>query len=178
MLLAFLFGLFLRCLVSLHGFSGFGKPPLFGDFEAQRHWMEISINIPPRDWYLNSTENPQEHWGLDYPPLSGGNYINPSWFALQTSWGKEDQELIFFMRTTVILIDLFFFLPVLFLTAAKLHPSYNNVMLSFVLLSIYFFSQQAYVKGAICFSLSLCFKQMSLYFALPIFFYLLRLSLR
>ena len=27
-------------------FAGAGKPPMHGDHEAQRHWMEITINIP------------------------------------------------------------------------------------------------------------------------------------
>ena len=31
-------------------FSGFRKPPMFGDFEAQRHWMEISYNLPVNEW--------------------------------------------------------------------------------------------------------------------------------
>jgi hypothetical protein len=30
-----------RYLVSLHPHSGEGKPPMYGDYEAQRHWMEV-----------------------------------------------------------------------------------------------------------------------------------------
>ena len=30
----------------LHGHSGEGKPPMYGDFEAQRHWMEITVRRP------------------------------------------------------------------------------------------------------------------------------------
>ena len=33
------------------GFSGQGKEPLFGDYEAQRHWMELTNNLEPKDWY-------------------------------------------------------------------------------------------------------------------------------
>lgn len=29
-----------------------GKGPLYGDMEAQRHWMEITIHLPVYDWYL------------------------------------------------------------------------------------------------------------------------------
>ena len=32
--------------VGLHGHSGEGKPPMYGDFEAQRHWMEITVRRP------------------------------------------------------------------------------------------------------------------------------------
>lgn len=32
---------------------GMGKGPLFGDLEAQRHWMEITIHLPIYDWYIS-----------------------------------------------------------------------------------------------------------------------------
>ena len=62
--------IFFRLLVALHSYSGAGVPPIFGDFEAQRHWMEITINVPFRDWYRNTGANELKYWGLDYPPLS------------------------------------------------------------------------------------------------------------
>jgi alpha-1,3-glucosyltransferase len=34
-------------LVSL----GQGKPPMFGDYEAQRHWMEITYHLPVKQWF-------------------------------------------------------------------------------------------------------------------------------
>jgi ALG6, ALG8 glycosyltransferase family len=30
--------------------AGAGDPPKFGDYEAQRHWMEITTHTPIRDW--------------------------------------------------------------------------------------------------------------------------------
>lgn len=45
---------------------GFNVPPMFGDFEAQRHWMEITIHLPISQWYFYDLE----YWGLDYPPLT------------------------------------------------------------------------------------------------------------
>lgn len=64
------FGLLVRLGVSLHSYSGAKNPPKYGDFEAQRHWMEITLNLPVRDWYTNTTHNDLSYWGLDYPPLT------------------------------------------------------------------------------------------------------------
>lgn len=50
--------------------SGYDNEPRFGDFEAQRHWMEITTNLPISEWYRNSTVNDLDYWGIDYPPLS------------------------------------------------------------------------------------------------------------
>ena len=53
--------------------SGFGKPPMHGDFEAQRHWMEITNHLGPSLWYFYDLQ----YWGLDYPPLTAYH----SWVA-------------------------------------------------------------------------------------------------
>lgn len=45
---------------------GFRTPPLFGDYEAQRHWMEITVHLPISKWYHYDLQ----WWGLDYPPLT------------------------------------------------------------------------------------------------------------
>ena len=37
-----------------------------GDYEAQRHWMEITYHLPLSEWYWHDLE----YWGLDYPPLT------------------------------------------------------------------------------------------------------------
>lgn len=46
--------------------SGQGMPPMYGDFEAQRHWMEVTFHKPLKEWYYYDTQ----WWGLDYPPLT------------------------------------------------------------------------------------------------------------
>lgn len=46
--------------------SGFGLPPMYGDFEAQRHWMELTSHLPMAKWYIYDLQ----YWGLDYPPLT------------------------------------------------------------------------------------------------------------
>jgi alpha-1,3-glucosyltransferase len=58
-------GLF-RWTTGLWGYSGFKSPPMHGDFEAQRHWMEITRHLPISHWYFHDLE----WWGLDYPPLT------------------------------------------------------------------------------------------------------------
>jgi alpha-1,3-glucosyltransferase len=50
--------------------KGQSTPPMYGDYEAQRHWMEITINLPVTEWYYNTTKNDLLYWGLDYPPLT------------------------------------------------------------------------------------------------------------
>lgn len=93
-----LFALLVRLAVSLHPYSGAGNPPKFGDFEAQRHWMEITINLPVKEWYRNSTANDLSYWGLDYPPLTAyQSYVHgiflksflPESVSLFTSRGYE-----------------------------------------------------------------------------------------
>lgn len=93
-----LFALLVRVAVGLHPYSGAGTPPKFGDYEAQRHWMEITLNLPPKDWYRNSSVNDLSYWGLDYPPLTAyQSYVHgvflktfdPDSVALFTSRGYE-----------------------------------------------------------------------------------------
>ena len=45
---------------------GFQTPPMHGDYEAQRHWMEITTQLPISEWYFYDLQ----YWGLDYPPLT------------------------------------------------------------------------------------------------------------
>ena len=78
-----------RCLVALQPYSGMGQPPEFGDFEAQRHWMELTVNLDVHEWYVNGTHNNLTYWGIDYPPLTA--YF--SW-----AWGK----LFVFLHESII----------------------------------------------------------------------------
>ena len=85
------------CLLLLL-FLGEHTPPLFGDYEAQRHWMEITVHTPVIDWYRETPTNPLQYWGLDYPPLTAYqsllhgwvlHYLDPEAVALETSRGYE-----------------------------------------------------------------------------------------
>ncbi|XP_061979533.1 probable dolichyl pyrophosphate Man9GlcNAc2 alpha-1,3-glucosyltransferase [Populus nigra] len=115
-----IFSLLLRVSVSLHSYSGAGSPPKFGDFEAQRHWMEITTNLPIKDWYFNTTNNDLSYWGLDYPPLTAYQsyfhglilkYFDPNSVSLFTSRGYETHFGKLLMRWTVLSSDLLIFFP-------------------------------------------------------------------
>ncbi|KAM9241760.1 dolichyl pyrophosphate Man9GlcNAc2 alpha-1,3-glucosyltransferase [Dugong dugon] len=119
-----LIGLTVRWTVSLNSYSGAGKPPMFGDYEAQRHWQEITFNLPVKQWYFNTSDNNLQYWGLDYPPLTAyhsllcaymAKFINPDWIALHTSRGYESQAHKLFMRTTVFIADLLIYIPAVIL---------------------------------------------------------------
>ncbi|ROT37274.1 family 57 glycosyltransferase [Sodiomyces alkalinus F11] len=108
-------GLF-RWAAGLWGYSGHQKPPMFGDYEAQRHWMEITTKLPISQWYFHDLE----WWGLDYPPLTAyhswlcgriGALVNPDWFALYTSRGLEDPTLKIFMRATAMVSEYLIYIP-------------------------------------------------------------------
>ncbi|KAG6394382.1 hypothetical protein SASPL_144966 [Salvia splendens] len=115
-----LFAVFIRLAVALHPYSGANTPPIFGDYEAQRHWMEITINLPPKDWYRNSTVNDLKYWGLDYPPLTAYQsyfhgillrFFDPASVALTSSRGYESYIGKVLMRWTVLMSDLMIFFP-------------------------------------------------------------------
>ncbi|OCK76262.1 glycosyltransferase family 57 protein [Lepidopterella palustris CBS 459.81] len=108
-------GLF-RWTTGFWGYSGYQSPPMHGDFEAQRHWMEITRHLPVSQWYFHDLE----WWGLDYPPLTAyhswilgviGTFINPEWFALFTSRGLDDPSLKVYMRATVFISEYLVYIP-------------------------------------------------------------------
>lgn len=105
-----------RSAVGLGLFSGKGQKPINGDFEAQRHWMEITTHLPLSQWYFYDLQ----YWGLDYPPLTAyhlwligniGSFINPSWFALDKSRGIESDDIKTFMRLSAIVSELVVYVP-------------------------------------------------------------------
>ncbi|KAI9876799.1 MAG: Glucosyltransferase-like protein [Pleopsidium flavum] len=200
-------GLF-RWSAGLWGYSGYQSPPMYGDFEAQRHWMELTNHIPMSQWYFHDLE----WWGLDYPPLTAyhswvlgkiGSFINPAWFALQTSRGMEDQLLKVFMRATVLISEYVTYIPAaavyvrhsahlegvstwessIALSAVLMQPAtilvdhthfqYNTVMLGLVLASMSSILAGRPLWASVFFVAALGFKQMALYYAPAIFAYLL-----
>lgn len=113
-----------RWFVALHDYSGKSIYPMYGDYEAQRHWMEVTISLPITQWYFNSSDNDLLYWGLDYPPLTAyHSYINglvvnkilPKSVQLNTSKGFESKFHKLLMRYSVLVVDLLIFIPAVYL---------------------------------------------------------------
>lgn len=70
--------------------TGMATPPKYGDYEAQRHWMEMTLGTPVRLWYTDGPNNDPAYWPLDYPPLSGYQVGSHAWrgLALQEGGGQ------------------------------------------------------------------------------------------
>lgn len=200
----------LRTIISLQSYSGYNKPPMYGDFEAQRHWQEITINLPIADWYTNTTDNDLMYWGLDYPPLTAyhswmngwlAQKLNTSYIELHTSRGITTQNHQNFMRSTVLIADLFVYIPALIFAVKAIgspsnailnalsmvivlfypgqiiidngHFQYNNISLGLACMAIAAIFKDFKRLAAVLFVLALNYKQMELYHALPFFCYLL-----
>ncbi|NXG78350.1 ALG6 glucosyltransferase, partial [Baryphthengus martii] len=127
-------------------FLGAGKPPLYGDYEAQRHWQEVTYNLPIRQWYFNTSDNNLMYWGLDYPPLTAyhsfvcayvAKLINPDWIALHTSRGYESQPHKLFMRTTVFVADLLVYIPAVVLYCFSLKETSTKKKASALCILLY-----------------------------------------
>ncbi|CAN0229545.1 unnamed protein product [Scytosiphon promiscuus] len=110
------YALLLRCMVSLWPYSGQGDEPMYGDYEAQRHWMELTNALPLHQWYRFDLD----YWGLDYPPLTAyaswvcgqlSRIAEPASMSLGLSRGYETPSHKAFMRLTVLLLDLAIFFP-------------------------------------------------------------------
>ncbi|XP_075244981.1 putative dolichyl pyrophosphate Man9GlcNAc2 alpha-1,3-glucosyltransferase [Convolutriloba macropyga] len=107
-----LVALLVSWILSTSSYSGFRKPPMHGDYEAQRHWMELAINLPISELYEPGPDNNLSYWGLDYPPVTvyhsyiNGKFaqlVNEKWVELNVSHGVEDYGHKFFMRLSVVI---------------------------------------------------------------------------
>ena len=116
--LVLLVSFLIRWIVGQGDWSGRGVEPMHGDFEAQRHWIELALRLPTSKWYFYDLQ----YWGLDYPPLTAwvsllcgyAARLFPSTaagFAFETSRGNEDAATATFMRATVMVADLLVYLP-------------------------------------------------------------------
>ncbi|XP_011497952.1 PREDICTED: probable dolichyl pyrophosphate Man9GlcNAc2 alpha-1,3-glucosyltransferase [Ceratosolen solmsi marchali] len=123
--------LLLRWCISYHPYSGDGKPPMFGDYEAQRHWQEITLNLPISQWYSNSSDNDLQYWGLDYPPITAyhslllghvASVVDPDSVKLHRSRGYESRTHKYFMRLSVLIMDLLVFIPAVVYFAFTILP--------------------------------------------------------
>ncbi|THU93788.1 hypothetical protein K435DRAFT_820159 [Dendrothele bispora CBS 962.96] len=194
-----LFRICLKYCIGLGSYSGHSTPPMYGDYEAQRHWMELTIHLPRRQWYT---------LGLDYPPLTAASLIIPEWFTLKSSRGIETESSKVLMRPAVVISDALVYIPAVCMSsrtwlgtrskrtqnlafiAMLFNPAlllidfgrfqYNtilsclsNILSGFTILSVSLFVMSQDLLDAIVFVLSLGFKQMALYYAPAIGSYLL-----
>lgn len=117
-----------RAAVGLGPHSGESTPPMYGDYEAQRHWMELTLHLPAREWYEQGEHNDLQYWGLDYPPLTAyhsracGGLVaalaGPEALALgKRSRGFESEASKAAMRLSVILGDVMCYLPACYAAA-------------------------------------------------------------
>lgn len=133
--------------------------------------------------------------------------VNPSWFALDSSRGIEQQLLKVYMRATVIVSEYLTYIPAAIILSRRLaqlrgvskwessialvailmqpatilidhgHFQYNTIMLGFVLASMSCMLSDHPIWACTFFVAALCYKQMALYFAPAIFAYLLGVCL-
>jgi len=138
-----LLGLFIRYGISSNSYSGMATPPMYGDYEAQRHWLEITSSLPLEGWYINSTDNDLLYWGLDYPPLTAyhslalgkvAQVLEPDLVALHTSRGYESSSSKLFMRMTVIIADLLIFFPAVYLFSKSFRQYHSAVIIQSIFL--------------------------------------------
>lgn len=192
---------------------------MFGDYEAQRHWQEITLNLPIEKWYTNTTDNDLQYWGLDYPPLTAyhsfalgyiADKINSSYVKLHESRGISSEDHKYFMRLTVLCADIFVYVPSLIyfvltdnreetakgefsifsfrkkhivLLNMLMYPGlilidhghfqYNCASLGLFIGAVTAILRNSFIIGSFLFVAALNYKQMELYHALPIFFYIL-----
>lgn len=106
-----------------------------GDYEAQRHWMELTLHLPMGDWYWYDLE----YWGLDYPPLTAyvswvcGYFshllVGPESVALEASRGYEDPTHKAYMRFTVLILDVVTYMSVVWVVAKKYNDRKKSMWL-------------------------------------------------
>lgn len=96
---------------------------MHGDYEAQRHWMELTTALPMGEWYRNTTRNDLLFWGLDYPPLTAfwawatgkaAQALMPELVEWEKSRGHQGEAAPgakLFMRLLVLFGDLLVWLP-------------------------------------------------------------------
>ncbi len=137
---AALIALLLRCCVGLHPHSGQLQPPLYGEFEAQRQLLEITVNTPLCEWYTTKNETISANAGAGlypYPPLHA--YV--AWFfgglaqnlvpkLVNNGHGYENEDARAFMRASVLFCDVLVFFTATWFFCIKFYRSNVQVQSS------------------------------------------------
>ena len=120
-----------RALTGLNPYSGQGTPPMYGDFECHRFWMETTHHYPPRLWYVDGKHMNTSYWPMDYPPLCAyahwglSQILAPIWpqaLKLTNSYGEEHRFFVTFMRNTLIFLELVVLVPAAIKLLVLLYP--------------------------------------------------------
>jgi alpha-1,3-glucosyltransferase len=110
---------------------------MYGDYEAQRHWMEVTLNLKVKDWYENSTDNDLGYWGIDYPPLSAyqswicGKFValfDPQSVELHSSRGFENGPSKLGMRLSVLASDMVVYIPACVVWSSTIHKKSSRLL--------------------------------------------------
>jgi alpha-1,3-glucosyltransferase len=114
--------------------SALQKQKYGGDYEAQRHWMELTYHLPIYQWYYYDLN----YWGLDYPPLTAyvsyffgwvadslgsnidGLAVLKDLVALDTSRGFENERGKTYMRFTALIMDLLVYFSAVWVLVPRL----------------------------------------------------------
>jgi alpha-1,3-glucosyltransferase len=200
-------GILIRILTGFFSYSGEKSPPKFGDYEAQRHWMELTLNVDISEWYTDD----KSWWTLDYPPLTAyhewllgiiSGFYEPASVVWTASRGYETETHRQFMRMTVLVSDLLVYFVGAFLISRlapgrqrfasflililnpvaiyvdHAHFQYNSVALGFLLIGVWGVLSRRPIAAAIAYTCSFMFKQTLVFFA-PVFLaYMLGEALR
>ena len=129
-------GMVFRIVIAMYQpHSGKSNPPIYGDFEAQRHWIEVTKNLPISNWYFYDLQ----YWGLDYPPLTAFHHylmgkfsdvfgVCRGCFDFFKSRGNQSADMVMFMRISVLLMDLLIYIPACYLIFKKSSFKRENSM--------------------------------------------------
>ena len=126
----------MRTLTGLSYHSGEDQPPMFGDYECHRHWMEITYHYPPTMWYANGPHMNMTYWPMDYPPLCAYTHwlmaqivgkVQPDAVKLQGSYGYNSPGYRSLMHGALILIELLVMVPAVIKLLALLYPKHTTM---------------------------------------------------
>ena len=168
------------------------------DFEVHRNWKAITNSLSISEWYFYSDNK----WTLDYPPLFAymeyilgkiSKIIDPNITNLK-KYNYDSIKCKIFMRSTVLLGDLFLFFSIKFLSRNinlslnkylsllisiqfyaglviidNIHFQYNGILFGLFFISLGFIAKKKYIYGAIFYIICLCMKHIFIYFA-PAYF--------
>ena len=102
--------------------------------------MELTTNTPPKEWYIETPNNNLSEWRLDYPPLTAyHSYIigllsreyEPKSMELKKSRGYETESHTRFMRYSVLISDLIFYIGIVLCLffCSKYNSSIKNLLI-------------------------------------------------